>query len=330
MPIFDPDDNAPVSKLSPLVKRVQGIAQRAAAQRQAAPAATGGAHAAHQLDLFVADLLDYNFKGDMASMEAPMFSLATKPDMTTWRWTSPDTTKWLEVTPSSIGRATMHDKDLLIYLTSQLMAAMNLAARSGGAMPGRRIQFTPHDYMLATRRDTSGNSYKNFEATLDRLSGTRLKTNIEQGQVQNRASFGLIERSNLVIRTDKGGHERLESVEVILSEWLYRALEQKNVLTINDRYFSLRKPLEKRLYEIGRKHVGKQAEWTIKEDNLLEKTGSVASKKEFRRMLSIIIEDDSIPDYRMIQLKNTDGENMVKFYQKNTGKLAEAYAKTAK
>ncbi len=210
------------------------------------------------------------------------------------------------------------------------MAAMNEAARSGGAMPGRRIQFTPHDYMLATGRDTAGKSYKNFEDTLDRLSGTRLKTNIEQGQIQNRASFGLIERSNLVIRTDKGGNERLESVEVILSEWLYRALEQKNVLTINDRYFSLRKPLEKRLYEIARKHVGKQAEWTIKEANLLEKTGSVANKKEFRRMLSIIIEDDSIPDYRMIQLKNTDGENTVKFYQKNATKLVGAYAKTIK
>lgn len=233
MPIFDDDSSEPVSKLSPLAKRVQGIAQRAAVQRKNDDEAPAGgiARAARQLDLFVADLLDYNFKGEMASMEAPMFSLSTKPDMTTWRWVSPDNKKWLEVTPSSLGRATIHDKDLLIYLTSQLMAAMNEAARSGGAMPGRRIQFTPHDYMLATRRDTSGNSYKNFEDTLDRLSGTRLKTNIEQGKIQNRASFGLIDKWSLAIRTDKDGHQRFESVEVTLSEWLYRALAQKNVLS---------------------------------------------------------------------------------------------------
>lgn len=280
-----------------------------------------------QADLFVADLLDFKLKDDLATMEAPLFSLSTKPDMDTWKWISPDKKKWIEVTPSSIGRATIHDKDLLIYLTSQLMAAINEAARSGAKMPGRRIRFTLHDFLIATGRDTSGKSYTSVENTIHRLSGTRLKTNIEIGNIDRRSSFGLIERADYIIKTNVKGNKKMKSIEIWLSEWMYRALNHKKILTITPRYFTLRKPLEKRLYELARKHVGAQAEWVIKEDNLRMKTGSQSSPREFRRMLSVIIEDDRIPDYRMCVQKSDKGENTVRFYQKNVTKLALAYEK---
>lgn len=283
----------------------------------------------HQLDPFVANLLGYKLKDDTATMEAPLFSLSTKPDMHTWRWISPDKKKWLEVTPSSIGRATIHDKDLLIYLTSQVMAAMNDAARCGAKMPSRCIRFTLHDFLIATGRDTAGKSYASVESTIDRLSGTRLKTNIEMGNIDRRSSFGLIECADYIIEMDINGIKRMKSIEITLSEWLYRTLEQKNILTITPHYFMLRKPLEKRLYEIARKHVGEQSEWFIKEDNLRAKTGSKANIREFRRMLTAIIDDDNIPDYRMATHRSEKGENMVRFYQKSVKKRALAYAKKA-
>jgi plasmid replication initiation protein len=314
------------STLPPLVRRVKAMARKAHATKDLREEEHHQADM-RQMDLFVANLLDYNLKDDMATMEAPLFSLSTKPDMDTWKWISPDKKKWLEVTPSSIGRATIHDKDLLIYLTSQLMAAMNDAARCGTKMPGRRIRFTLHDFLVATGRDTAGKSYTSVESTIDRLSGTRLKTNIEMGNIDRRSSFGLIERADYIIATDAKGKKRMTSIEVSLSEWLYRALEQKNILTITPHYFTLRKPLEKRLYELARKHVGEQPEWLIKEDNLLEKTGSKANIREFRRMLTAIISDDSIPDYRMAKHKSDKSENMVRFSQKSTKKLALAYAK---
>jgi plasmid replication initiation protein len=311
-----------------LVRRVEAIARKAQATKEVHEEEQHKADM-RQLDLFVANLLHYNLKDDMATMEAPLFSLSTKPDMDTWKWISPDKKKWLEVTPSSIGRATIHDKDLLIYLTSQLVAAMNDAARCGTKIPGRRIRFTLHDFLIATGRDTAGKSYTSVESTIDRLSGTRLKTNIEMGNIDRRSSFGLIERADYIIETDFKGNKRMKSIEISLSEWLYRALEQKNILTITPHYFTLRKPLEKRLYELARKHVGEQPEWLIKEDNLLEKTGSKANIREFRRMLAAIINDDSVPDYRMAKHKSDKGENMVRFYQKSAKKLALAYAKKA-
>jgi len=320
------DDDA--STLPPLVRRVNAMAKKAhaaALQDQRGEALQNAGM--QQLDLFVANLLDYNLKDDMATMEAPLFSLSTKPDMDTWKWISADKKKWLEVTPSSIGRATIHDKDLLIYLTSQLMSAMNEAQRLGTKMPGRRIRFTLHDFLISTGRDTAGKSYASVESTIDRLSGTRLKTNIEMGNIDRRSSFGLIEQADYIIETDAKGKKRMTSIEISLSEWLYRALEQKNILTITPQYFSLRKPLEKRLYELARKHVGEQADWVISEERLLEKTGSKANIREFRRMLGAIINDDSIPDYRMAKHKSDKTENLVRFYQKDAKKLALAYAK---
>jgi hypothetical protein len=37
----------------------------------------------------------------------------------------------------------------------------------------------------------------------------------------------------------------------------------KEVLTLHRDYFRLRKPLERRMYELARKHCGQQATWSI-------------------------------------------------------------------
>ena len=68
----------------------------------------------HDRDFFLADLLDYAMKDDGASMEAPIFTLATQPDLSTWHWQSKDGNRTVTVTPSVLGRATQHDKDVII------------------------------------------------------------------------------------------------------------------------------------------------------------------------------------------------------------------------
>ncbi|HRO12990.1 replication initiator protein A, partial [Amaricoccus sp.] len=62
-------------------------------------------------------------KDDMASMEHPLFTLATRPDRRILRYEHGAAA--IEVTPSVKGLATIHDKDVLIYCISQLMAAVN-------------------------------------------------------------------------------------------------------------------------------------------------------------------------------------------------------------
>ena len=70
-----------------------------------------------QPDFFVCDIFDAAPKGDIASMEHPIFSVATKPDLKSRRYQNG--ALWLEVKPSGEGLATVHDRDILIYCISQ-------------------------------------------------------------------------------------------------------------------------------------------------------------------------------------------------------------------
>ena len=70
-------------------------------------------------------------------------------------------------------------------------------------------------------------------------------------------------------------------------------MEAQEVLTLDRRYFQLAKPLERRLYELARKHVGQQAGFRIGLEKLRTKCGSQSTVKEFRRLLQSIIDDDA-------------------------------------
>ena len=73
----------------------------------------------------------------------------------------------------------------------------------------------------------------------------------------------------------------------------------KSVLTLSREYFSLRKPLERRVYEIARKHCGAQRTWRIGLPSLHEKAGSDAPVRVFRAAVRKMIEADNLPDYTL-------------------------------
>lgn len=77
-----------------------------------------------------------------------------------------------------------------------------------------------------------------------------------------------------------------------------RAIESDQVVTISNDYFRLRRPLERRLYEIARKHCGNKPKWQIGLTTLQNKTGSNAPIKRFRHNLREIIKVDVTPFYR--------------------------------
>ncbi len=245
-------------------------------------------------DFFLADLLDYSLKDDNASMEAPLFTLSTKPDLSIWSWANAKGDKWVRVTPSVLGRATMHDKDILIYAISQLAEGLNIKRDDAEK---RTVQFPAYDFLVTTNRGVGGDDYRRLEDSLDRLKGTVIKTNIVTGQIEQRGGFGLIEEWSTVknLKTNE-----TISVRITLSNWLFNAVQAFEILTIHPNYFRLRKPLARRLYEIGRKHCGRdKPSWPIGVDVLKDKCGSQASLKEFKRMLKAIAADNSLPEYRM-------------------------------
>lgn len=251
------------------------------------------AHHANR-DFFIADIFDYALKSDQASMEAPIFSLSTKPDLSTFEWESKDKTRVLRVIPSTLGRATQMDKDVLIYLISQAMEAKN---RNRADADSRRIRFTVYNYLIGTNKPTGGIEYQRLEKALRRLNGTVIETNIRTNKTVSKRGFGIIDSWSAVEKSEDD--ERMIAIEVVLSDWLYNAIQAKEVLTLNPNYFRLRKPLERRLYELARKHCGQQATWKISLALLRDKSGSRAPAREFRRMIKNICTDNTLPEYKM-------------------------------
>jgi plasmid replication initiation protein len=250
-----------------------------------------------QGDFFLCDFFDAIPKDDIASMEHPLFSLSTRPDRRILSYSHNDTQ--ITVTPSVRGLATIHDKDILIFCISQLMAAIN-----AGRVVSRTLTLKAHDLLLATNRETSGDAYRRLREAFERLAGTRITTNIVTGDYEVTSGFGLIEQWEIVRKSpqNKRGGGRMVSVSVTLSEWLYRAVLGKSVLTLSRDYFRLRKPLERRVYELARKHCGRQANWTVSVDTLLKKSGAASPRRVFRKMVRDMIGAGTLPDYDMAEM----------------------------
>ena len=245
---------------------------------------------------FVCDIFDALPKADMGSMEHPMFSLSTRPDLRILSYAHNGVA--ITVTPSVKGLATVFDKDILIYCISQLMAALN-----AGRAVTRHLRLTAHDLLVATNRETSGDGYQRLREAFERLAGTRITTNLQTGGRDVTTGFGLIENWQIVRATPTGkkGGGRMVQVAVTLSEWLFAAVMSKSVLTLSRDYFRLRKPLERRVYELARKHCGRQPEWRISLAVLAKKSGSASPLRVFRKMIRDMIAADHLPDYRLCE-----------------------------
>lgn len=248
-------------------------------------------------DFFIVDVSDANPRDDMISMEHPIYSLTTKPDMRELVYTSSDG-KRLVISPSSKGLATIQDKDILIYAISKLVAQKN-----AGQEITAKVKMTAHEMMVACNWRTNDASYRRFKDALFRLRGTTISTDLEAGGKQEYEVFGLVNKGS--VKNKKNGEftpfddeGRMAEVEIELSEFVFRSVDSLEVLAINPTYFRLRGSIERRLYEIARKHVGdKKIPWKIGIEKLQKKVGSNAPIKRFRHNLKKIIEDDNIPDY---------------------------------
>ena len=242
-----------------------------------------------QQELFLCDVADVVLKDDIASMEHPFFSLATKPVFNPVVYENGN--NWIRIVPSEIGLATIQDKDLLIFVISQM-----IKGHADGRPINRRVRFKAYDFLVFANRKTGGKDYETVIDALTRLDGTRIRTNVEADDEEERKGFGLID-SFRVTRSKVGN--RIVEIEVTISDWVFRAIEGHKVLTLHRDYFRLRKPIERRIYEIGRKHCGKQESWRVSLDVLRKKCGSHSPKKRFKQIVKGIVDVGHMPDYEL-------------------------------
>ena len=253
-----------------------------------------------QREFFSCDIFDNlpYVKDDMASMEHPIFSLSTEPDKRVLRYEHNGNS--IKIIPSYLGIPTIHDKDILIYCISYLRAAMN-----EGKTPNRTVRFTVYDFFKAIGRDIGGRSYERFKESLGRLSSTYIETSIKTGRYRVIKGFGLIDSWG-VVEGDTTG--RMIAVEVTLSEWIYNSILSNELLSINPDYFLIRKPIERRLYELARKHCGDQETFKIGLEKLQLKAGSSSLIRHFRRSIREVVADNQLPDY---EIRLEDDDNVI-------------------
>jgi len=254
-----------------------------------------------QVDLFLDQIIDAPIKDDRALMEHPFFSLQKRPRMEPFIYDNGAGVR-IEVQPGLNGMATIWDKDLLIYIASILNDHLEK-----GHVTDRTIRFPAYDFLKVSGRGTGAHAYKLFNAMLDRLQSTSIRTTIESGGDKERLFFSWIQSAKIIQRPNKSGKKVMVGVEVTLNDWMYRSIVQdRRVLSINRNYFRLTMGLERRLYELARKHVGNQPEWFIGLPKLADKCGSLRETRKFKADLKKVIARGEIPDYR---LELIDAEN---------------------
>lgn len=249
-------------------------------------------HKHKQLEFFIADDVDITtFRDEMASMEHPFFALKGG-DTKIRQYKNGNVT--VTVKPTADGLATVFDKDIWIYAISKLQEAIN-----NNQPISRTIAFTPYDFFVTTNRDKGGRSYTELEKALSRLKGTTIKTNIVYSEdKQETIEFGLID-SWRILEEQKGKLE-IGMVEVTLPDWLYQAITKTKVLQISPDYFRIRKAIDRRLYEIARKHCGGQCEFVISLDKLYSKAGSTATLSKFKFNIKLLAKNNDLPDYEVL------------------------------
>ena len=246
-----------------------------------------------QVDLFLDTLVNAPIKDDRALMEFPFFSLQKQPRMEPLVYD--DGRVQVRISPGERGLATIWDKDILIYVASLLNDRIER-----GAPVSRTMAFPAYDFLRLTGRGTSATVYEQLKDALFRLRSTTITTSIRSAGDTEDRGFGWIDSFRVLRRDLADGRRVMQAIEVTLNDWMFRAIvQERRVLTINPGYFGLTMGLERRLYELARKHLGQQAEWTIALPRLAEKCGTDRDLRKVKADMKRIIERNSLLGYRM-------------------------------
>ncbi len=250
-----------------------------------------------QLDLFTYYVAEASFKQELTGFDLPLFSLSKKPDMSPFYYQREN--YCFTIKPSSIGRATQFDKDILIYAVSQLVQAKNQ-----GHPVTNKVRLIAHQLLEATKRGSHGRAYERLAKAGERLRGTVLieeNLNLPDTHRKRKTIFGFLQSFSV----EEGPDGRMLAIEIELNSRTVEAIQSNSVLTMDERYFDLTSALDRRMYEVIRKgHGTNKPRWEIGVDKLQGRVGSNSQRKEFVRMLKTRIEKNLIPGYDL----ELDGE----------------------
>lgn len=261
--------------------------------------------------VYLCDIADTKTKSDILSIDVPLFSLdkkiqydVSKVNRNGVEWTIYPTKGEDDV---NFGRPTIYDRDILVYITSKLIAGQNR-----GDEINKKIEVNVADLLKVIGRSDSKDAYVALEASLKRLTRTYIKRSdivIYDGESQVTDTSSQEVGQPFIADVWKQVQEkhcdnarRIQVLHIKVSDWLWQAVRQCRVLSMSKKYFELSRPVEKRLYEIARKYVGNECDSKkMNLDDLYERFGTRTSTKAFKSYIKNIAKENAekknFPDF---------------------------------
>ena len=240
-----------------------------------------------QPDLFLAVVGDAPFRDGLDLMAVPVVSLSKGRRVDPIRFKRGNVS--VEVSaPAHIGIATIWDFDLVLFAVSQLNEAVNR-----GETPPATIRAPAYDILRAVRRGTSGREYQGLRDALDRLKATTIRTTVRSNGKRG-DTFSLVER----VQWAEDASGKPLGVSITLPDWLYRAVIDHRVLSLDGRYFDLSGGLARFVYRAARKQAGDRPDgwrWTFAD--LHQRSGITRPLHKFAFDLRKLIETNPLPEY---------------------------------
>ena len=206
----------------------------------------------------------------------------------------------------SYGIANIHDADILLWLATEIRRHYE---RTGEVI--YRVLFSPHKMLKQIGRGKGGAQIKRLPRALKRLSTTHIETTIRTEHQEDARGFHWLSGWHTSVNRKTGEPTKLWSATV--SGWLVQGIIQDhNILTLNPDYYSLTSGLEKRLYQIARKHAGKQSfGFVMSMETLHAKVGSGDELRHFaHEVRRIAKEHGHLLDYQLSVVPSEDQEKV--------------------
>ena len=240
-----------------------------------------------QMSFFVPSIYDAPLKDDVNLMDVAPFSLGKAKRGGEIRYELKDCIITIDGSASA-GLATVFDYDIFLHMVTSLAEEARryrLEQEKGlrTDVPARVYRPSTSQILKFCRRSSGGKQYKDLEAALDRLQGTRIKiVNLTGGSRREVVTMPLIQTFKVISKTTTGN---IDMVEIGIPDWVYNGVVREKgnpqILTLNPEYFLITQGIGRFIYRLARRAAGKSgvARYGLKE--LHKRSGSTQGLPQF-------------------------------------------------
>ncbi|WP_315765667.1 MULTISPECIES: replication initiator protein A [unclassified Bradyrhizobium] len=269
-----------------------------------------------QLSLFVPVIFDAPIKDDVNLMDIAPFTMSKNRRLTLLRYEMKDSIITVAGSPE-YGLANVFDYDIFLHMLSYLNEEVRRyrideAKGLRPSLPSQVYRPSASHILKFCRRSSGGKQYKNLEAALDRLAGTRLKiVPLNGGKRREIMNVPFIDKYRVVSETATG---HIDQVEIYIPMWVYdlvvRGKGSPHILTLNPDYFLISQGLGRMIYRLARRAAGrKEARYSIAEVH--KRSGSPQALPQFTQVLKQLVANTKVfplPDYDLDLLAGKTGQ----------------------